>query len=168
MRSQDTRRESESDKGHDPLPETNETTVSSQAETSVNPEAQEKGAPSKERPLAMQAVIPGLPKTVAQAIELWRRGSPELLYRPLRLYATAKERRNLIPRYSNTVWVRSSQKFKYLRFQKLAKAVAACNTSIKSVFDEGEDGLWNQALNTFCRRFEEYTPLTTMLRSLKK
>ena len=120
------------------------------------------------RPLAMQAVIPGLPKTVLEAIGLWRKGSTQLFYRPVRFYALAKDRRRLIPNYSNTAWVQSNQKYKFLRFQKLARAVALCNLTIQDISIEVSDEEWEKARTIFSGRYSEKVTPSKILSSLGK
>ena len=58
-----------------------------------------------------------------------------------------------------------------MRFQKLAKAVAAFNEEIQNVADEGSDEAWERALQTFSKKMNndsDKTPLTKILGELSK
>ena len=91
------------------------------------------------------------------------------MYRPIRLYSTAALRKTLIKNYKNKVWEKSAEKYAFMRFQKLAKAVEACNEEIQNVADEGSDEAWERALQTFNKNMSnesDKTPLTKILEEI--
>ena len=100
-------------------------------------------------------IIPGIPKAIEKAVDLWRFGSVLTFGKPMRLFRTADGRRENIPNFSNSIWVKHNQKQAFARYHRLMKYMATLVDDDQTILEEQGIELeekWKLAVVPFKRR----------------
>ena len=118
--------------------------------------SEQTGEPSegaKESNYVLVRFIPPLPKTIEEASKYWRFGCPVQNFKPVRLFQTAKKRKELISGYKNKMWSSTGQKNLYLRYRSLMELLADYALEI-NIFKEGRNCSWDRAIQHFHDDFD--------------
>lgn len=114
--------------------------------------------------------IPGIPKTIDSVIEIWRNGTQDSNYKPVRFFETAAMRKSLVLGYTHTSWSKGGQKSAYYRFKDIVFYLHKfCNLSI-DVFEEGTGDEWSEAVEWFkdnSKIFESSMSMTSLLQKIR-
>jgi len=118
--------------------------------------------------LVIHQLIPRLPKTIEEVVQLWRFGGGHTLEFPVKCLRDAKFRREQINGYSDKEW-RRGQKQLFERYRSLVQLVSRCvNPPISDIYrGENEDEMWEEAVEVFELKWADFA-LTTVLASLRK
>lgn len=84
-----------------------------------------------------------------ETVEISRIREENVLFQLERSYSTAEMRNKIIKSYSDGYLKKIGQKNAFMRFQKLAKSFALCNTEIKTMVEVGEYEEWVSTLKDF-------------------
>lgn len=90
--------------------------------------------------------IPGLPKTIEEVITLWRRGSTDGMYKPVRLFEKSSTRKDIISNYDPESWFKGGQKSAYFRFKEIVFFAHEMCPVVCNVWEEGLDEHWKSAI----------------------
>ncbi|PXF48015.1 hypothetical protein BWQ96_02206 [Gracilariopsis chorda] len=122
---------------------------------------------SSAKPILRQ-FIPGLPKTIEDAIKLWMYGDG-LKTIALHLFDKAGSRKKLVQGYTNAWWKQSGQKAAYYKYKKLVKLVCDEVEGL-TIFDD-DDKKWETATSLFHDKRDQNgipRPLSVFLVAQKK
>lgn len=108
-------------------------------------------ATSQDRSAVHVKYIPNLPSSLPEAVHLWRFGSLNGQYHPIRLFRSAEKRKEMISNYSHKLWSSGGQKSAYYRYKDLIEAMeeVAPVLWMMDIWEEGDDDKWNRIICEF-------------------
>ena len=113
-------------------------------------------------------VIPGMPRTIEEAVSIWRFGCPMSNGIPLKHFTDVDFRKANIYGYTDKKW-RSGQRASLQRLKKLMMILSmSTDPHIPNIFDDDADEeLWKSAIESFKRTWSGVA-LTAVLRRVPK
>lgn len=101
-------------------------------------------------------IIPKLPKSIEELVQLWRHGSKDKFFKPIWIFEKVEERKRAAPQYTDAWWKSSGQKCAFLRMKRIvAKLVHLIPDSTTSQLFSGEsDRYWEAAVQAFHKKWD--------------
>lgn len=113
--------------------------------------------------------IPGLPKTINECVLLWRKGTKDDSFKPVRLFEKGSMRKKLVKNYSNSSWVKGGQKSAYHRIKDVISFVHEYAPLTCNIWEEGDDEVWKQTVETFSKENQKHlSSLSVLISHIRK